>query len=108
LGALRERLMEQPIVSLALDGIAHDQELTTVAGMFCGWSLWENGGVNATVMVLRDGSTDAGNVLAIVQIPAGRSDASGPSPEGPIFSVGLRLQMAVGNAAGAVWVRMAS
>ena len=74
--------------------------LYTGVGTLHGWSFRETAG-SAAVWRLRDGTTVAGEILAVGQIPTGLSDASFADVH---FEVGIFFEAVSGTVEGVVWL----
>jgi hypothetical protein len=72
-----------------------------------GWSLRETGGTNPVNVDLYDGRSpgDGGNLVATVNVPAGRSDVHSIMPAGVSFTEGLYAVVSGGGVlSGSVWL----
>lgn len=72
-------------------------------GTFAGYSLRETAGAGAVVNVY-DGSDNNGLLLATVALAANESATELLTPHGPAFAVGLFVELAAGQVAGAVYL----
>lgn len=62
------------------------------------------GGTTQTVVELYDGANVGGQLLAVVEIPAGQSVAEALGDDGPDFGTGMFVNVVSGSVRGALWV----
>lgn len=84
-------------------GTASVQVITGAATVF-GWSVRENAGSPAAATVeIRDGTTDGGTLIGVVNLGASESVRDWFGPQGIKFSTGIRFVKPTGTSLGTVW-----
>lgn len=84
-------------------GTSSVQVLSAAATVF-GWSLRENAGTPAAAQVeIRDGTTDGGTLIGVVNLGASESVRDWFGPQGIKFSTGIRFVKPAGTSIGTVW-----
>jgi len=86
-------------VEIGAGGLAVDKP-----GVLRGFSVWETSGAARAEMVLRDGFSDTGQIVAVLSLAPGESQRDWFG-DGIAVSTGLYVDLVAGDVAGAVWVR---
>lgn len=76
----------------------------TGGGVLFGWSVSENAGPAAPgTVVIRDGVDVSGPILAVIELPADRSDTESLGPEGLSFMKGIFVEI-TGTVRGSIYL----
>ena len=99
------RLKDEPTIAIPFAASASSKALTTRDGILAGFTFISTGGAAAACRIW-DGSSNNGTMLASLEMALNAGEVAGPGVDGPLFEVGLYLEVVTGSVEGVVWVKI--
>lgn len=100
-----ERLKAEPTICLPFPLSGSSRLLVTRPGILAGFSI-VSGGAAAAACRLWDGDANTGQLLASIEMAINAGETSGPGVDGPLFKIGLYLEVVAGTLEGGIWVKI--
>lgn len=101
---LRDRLMDSPVIPLAIPSTSADEALTTRPCLLCGWALFNGNAAAQTAQLFNGQGTTAGLAGGSV-LAANGSATQFMGDEGALCEGGLFLHVTGGPITGCVYIR---